>query len=146
MPYWYPSWRERVLASRKPIAMALTSAPRILFTVTETAVELSFGVTLSRRESEVFKFLLPEFEAGDSAEAGAEDYGYTPTARLLSMFKTDEALRKCVQRLRRRLGAYHADRYGTEIEEGAVIQTLLWQGYRLNPALVRVLPSKLRAS
>jgi hypothetical protein len=143
-PYWYASWRERILEARKALPSAPATPPRILFSVAGHKVELSIGLTLSRRESEFFMLLLPQFEADDRAGKSATEYGFTPTIKL-KRGEDEERLRQRVYRLRQRIAAAYRDRYAMDVAENAVIESVTWQGYRLNPALVQVWPQKIRA-
>jgi 7-cyano-7-deazaguanine synthase in queuosine biosynthesis len=132
-----------IIASR---AGSAALAGPIELTIDSARGEFSInrGVPTRGKRSVQFLSLLAEQHRKDlQADRPIEEFEYLSTQLIKSNLGiSDEALRRMVERLRNRIAAGLAARDLPSDDRAIVVQSRSWQGYRLNPTIRLVAPSK----
>jgi hypothetical protein len=88
--------------------------------------------------------LVAAYEADRALKRAPVNHQYVPAKLIRSRLVIDDTtLRRCVLRVRRRVADLFERHCGLTIANDAVIQSVAWQGYRINPYVRVVAPNQI---
>lgn len=128
-------------------AATTTTAPigAMLFAVEDDAVYLVADRPLPAAASRLIRALMTEFEEDEAADRPPDGRRFVEARELCRRLRIEEpALRQLVKRTRESIEETTQAARGPAVRGDAFIETRRWEGYRLNPRLVRVRRSKLQ--
>jgi hypothetical protein len=139
----------RIFEPVRPEAKAVTTtaAPigAMLFAVEDEVVYLVADRPLPAAASRLFRALLIEFEEDETTDRRPDGHRFVEARELCRRLIIEEpALRQLVKRTRESIEETMQAARGTALRGDAFIETRRWEGYRLNPRLVKVRRSKLQ--
>jgi hypothetical protein len=111
----------------------------ILFAVEGSQVLFSGGITVTSARAALILKLLPKFDEDVEAERAPSEFRFTKVEALArTLTSNDLAVRRLIARTRADLTKDFRERFGIILHRGSIVENNRWQGYRLNPKLIRV--------